>query len=121
MVEIVTGILLLLGAGFAFLAGVGLVRMKDVYIRMHAATKAGTLGPGLILIAVAVYFGDADIVLRAVLAFVFLLITAPVAAHMIARAAYRTGVPLWEKSVVDEWRVGAQESPEPVATDPERR
>jgi multicomponent Na+:H+ antiporter subunit G len=100
---IVTAVLLVAGATFSALAGIGMVRMPDLYIRMHAATKAGTLGPILVLLAVAVHFADAGIGLRVAAAAGFLVLTAPVAAHIIGRAAHRTGVPLWERSVVDEW------------------
>ena len=95
MTEIVTAVLVIMGALFAFFAALGVLRLPDVLIRMHASTKAGTLGCGLILAAVAVHFGETGIVARAAAAIVFLLLTAPVGAHMIGRAAYRTGVPLW--------------------------
>ena len=102
MTEILTAVLVLAGSFFALAAALGVLRLPDVLIRMHASTKAGTLGCGLILLAVAVYFGDTGIVARTVAAIVFLMLTAPVAAHMIGRAAYRTGVPLWKGMVVDE-------------------
>ena len=102
MTEIVTAGLVLAGGIFALAAAVGVLRLPDVLIRMHASTKAGTLGCGLILVAVAVHFAETGIVARAVAAIVFLLLTAPVAAHMIGRAAYRTGVPLWRETVIDE-------------------
>ncbi len=95
-------LLLIAGGVFAFAAGLGLVRMPDVYVRMHASTKAGTLGTGLILVGVAVYFGDMGVAARAAAVAVFLMLTAPVGAHLIGRAAYRAGVPLWKDSVVDE-------------------
>ena len=101
--DIVTAVLLVAGALFAAIAALGLVRLPDVYLRMHAATKAGTLGAGLVLAAVATHFAEWSVALRAVAAIAFLVITAPVAAHMIGRAAYRTGVALWSGSVVDEW------------------
>ena len=85
-----------------------MLRLPDVLIRMHASTKAGTLGCGLILVAAAVHFGETGIVARAVAAIVFLMLTAPVAAHMIGRAAYRTGVPLWKGTVIDE--LGGQDA-----------
>ena len=111
---------LLVGGGlFAAIAGLGLLRMPDVYIRMHAATKAGTLGAGLILAAVAVHFAEAGITVRALAAIAFLMITAPVAAHLIGRAAYRTGVPLWEGSVIDEW--ARKPAPETANAQPDRR
>lgn len=102
MIDLLTALLLLSGGFFCAAAALGVLRMPDLMIRMHASTKAGTLGAGLILLAVAVHFGDVSVASRALAAIAFLLITAPVAAHMIGRAAYRTGVPLWEHSVVDE-------------------
>ena len=102
MTEIVTALLVLAGGFFALAAALGVLRLPDILIRMHASTKAGTLGCGLILVALAVHFGETDIVARAVAAIVFLLLTAPIAAHMIGRAAYRTGVPLWTGTVIDE-------------------
>jgi len=108
MVEILMAVMVLLGGFFCLAAGIGVLRLPDVLIRMHASTKAGTLGAGLILGAVAVFFGDAATVTRAVAGIWFLLLTAPVAAHMIGRAAFKVGVPLWktdiEKSVLDKLR-----------------
>lgn len=106
MMTILVATLLLLGSLFVLAAGLGIFRMPDVLIRMHASTKAGTLGAGLILGAVAVHFGDLTTVSIAGLTILFLLVTAPVAAHMIGRAAYRTGVPLWERMVLDEGPCG---------------
>ena len=102
MIDLLTAALVIAGGLFALAAALGVLRLPDVFIRMHASTKAGTLGCGLILVAVAVHFGEAGIVARALAAIVFLLLTAPVAAHMIGRAAYRTGVPLWKGTVIDE-------------------
>lgn len=104
MSEIITAVCLVGGGLFAFVAGLGLARMPDVFIRMHAATKAGTLGVGLIMAAVAVNFADLGMTIRAFAGIAFLIITAPVAAHLIGRAAYREGVPLWRETAVDEWR-----------------
>ncbi len=98
--------LILLGGFFCFVAGLGVLRLPDVLIRMHASTKAGTLGAGLILAAVAVFFADTATITRAVATIVFLLITAPVAAHMIGRAAFRSGVPLWRTKIEE----GAEET-----------
>lgn len=110
MSDFITGFLLLAGALFVLVAALGLVRMPDVYIRMHAATKAGTLGAMLILAAAAVHGADLGITARAVAAIAFLLTTAPVAAHLIGRAAYLGGVPLWSGSVIDEWSASPQQT-----------
>ena len=83
---------LVAGGLFLFVAGLGIFRMPDVMTRMHAATKAGTLGAGLIFVAVAVYFRDTASVSLAVLTVVFLLVTIPVGAHEIGRASCRERV-----------------------------
>jgi len=85
------GVLLILGALFCLLAAVGVVRLPDLYTRMHAASKAGAVGGGLILLAVAVVSMDAAVFLRAIIGVLFLLLTTPVAAHLLARASYLTG------------------------------
>jgi len=102
MSEILIGILILAGSFFAIVAAIGVLRLPDVLIRMHASTKAGTLGCGLILLAVAIHWsGDTGVIIKALAAIIFLLLTAPVGAHMIGRAAYRTGVPLSDRMKID--------------------
>jgi multicomponent Na+:H+ antiporter subunit G len=96
--------LMLLGSAFVLLAAVGILRLPDVFTRMHAATKPATLGIGLIIVAVAVHFGEVGIATRALLVGAFFVLTVPVGAHMIGRAAYLTGTSLWEGTVIDEWR-----------------
>ncbi len=100
----ITAALLVAGGFSLFVAALGVLRLPDVLIRMHALTKAGALGAGLIFVATAVHFGDAVSVSVSLLTIVFLLVTAPVGAHAIGRAAYRLGVPLWEKTHLDEWQ-----------------
>ncbi len=95
MSTIIASVLILLGSFMTAAAGIGVFRMPDVFIRMHAATKVGTLGSGLILAGVSVYFGDPGTVLRCVLIVFFLLLTAPIGAHMVGRAALNLGLPVW--------------------------
>lgn len=102
MNEIIIVILSTLGSIFVFLAAVGIVRMPDFFLRISVTTKAGTLGVGLILISNAFYFQDPAITARAIAIVVFLVLTAPVSAHMIGRAGYITGMKLWDKSVADD-------------------
>jgi len=104
MNDAVAAVLLFIGASFLLLAGVGLLRMPDVFSRMQAATKASTLGVACIMVAVAVHFNDLGITMRALAASVFFLLTAPVTAHLVGRASYFLGVPLWEGTVLDELR-----------------
>jgi multicomponent Na+:H+ antiporter subunit G len=94
--------LLVFGASFSFLAGIGILRLPDVFTRMQASTKASTLGLGCMLLALSIHFVDLSVTTRAVLVILFVFITAPVAAHMIGRVAYLMGDPLWEGNLVDE-------------------
>lgn len=100
--QYLAAILVLVGAGFSLLAAVGLLRLPDLYTRLHAASKAGVLGAGLILLAVAVVSFDAPIVLRALLGVIFLLLATPVSAHLLARAAYRSGESPDSSTTIDD-------------------
>jgi multicomponent Na+:H+ antiporter subunit G len=102
LVLIVTGLLLVVGGLFAVVATVGLVRFPDLYTRIHAASKAGTLGSGMMLVALALASGHFDVATRAIAGVAFLLLTAPVAAHLLARAAYVVGFKPWEETRIDE-------------------
>jgi len=102
--DFVVTVLLFLGAGLLLLAGVGVLRMPDLFTRMQTATKASTLGVVLMLAAVAVHFGEVPVTARAVAIIAFFFLTAPVTAHVIARAAYFVGTPLWDRTVIDELR-----------------
>jgi multicomponent Na+:H+ antiporter subunit G len=104
MAESISPILLLLGALFMLLAAIGMVRMPDVLTRMHSSTKSATLGVGLIMLGVALAFSDFAIGVRALAIVIFMFTTTPVSAHMIARASYLSGVPLWEETLSDELR-----------------
>ncbi|APO73992.1 Na+/H+ antiporter subunit G [Rhizobium etli 8C-3] len=97
-----TALTMLGGAFFALSAAIGVVRLPDVYSRMHAASKAGSVGSGLLLLAAGLYSGELAIFARAAAGVVFLLLTAPVAAHLLAKAAHDTGHKLWELSVGDD-------------------
>ncbi len=98
----IAGGLMVLGALFSLLAAVGLLRLPDLYLRMHAASKAGTMGAGLLLASVACVAFDVSVVLRALAGFVFLLLTAPVGAHLLAKAAYFAGYSPSDITVEDE-------------------
>lgn len=91
MIDVIAGALLILGAAFALVAAIGVVRFPDVLTRMHAATKPQTLGLLLILAGLALRIDSlTDLTLVLVMA-LFQLLTAPVSAHMVGRAAFRTG------------------------------
>ena len=102
MIHLLVAALVVTGTTFILLAAIGVVRMPDVYTRMQVSTKGASLGAGCLLLAVPVFFGDVAIGVRALLIIAFIFLTTPISAHMLARAAYMVGVPLWEGSVVDE-------------------
>lgn len=103
MSSIVAGGLMIGGTLFMFVAAIGLLRLPDLYTRMHAVTKAGTLGIGLVLLSAAVSFADVSVGTRTFVALLFVLCTAPVSAHMIGRAGYLGGVSLWSGTAFDDW------------------
>ena len=102
--EFIVGFFILLGALLSLIAAIGVVRLPDVYTRNHAASKSTTLGIICILLGLFLYFllFDHHANARVLLGSIFVLITAPVAGHLISRAAYNTGIPLWENSVQDD-------------------
>ncbi len=102
MTDVFIFILSTAGALFVFLAAVGLVRMPDLYLRISVTTKAATLGIGLILVAAALYFNEVAVTTRVLAIILFILLTAPIGAHLLGRASYFVGVRMWKKSVIDE-------------------
>jgi len=104
MAEVLSTIFLLVGAGFTLVAAIGVGRMPDLFTRLHCSTKSATLGVGCMALGAAIYFGETQVWARALAIVGFLFATAPVAAHMIGRAAYFAGVALWEGTLQDELR-----------------
>ena len=114
------GSALVLGAFLMFLTGLGLLRMPDIFTRMHAATKSASLGVALLLLAAATVFQEAMVVTKALVTITFIFLTAPVAASLLARAAYARKTPLWEHSVMDEGRDDIAARPNPLFDQVER-
>lgn len=94
MADLAVAALFVIGAVFILLAAAGLLRMPDVFLRMSCSTKAATLGIVATVLAAGLHFGDLGVAVRAGAGALFLLVTVPVAAQMIGRAAYLLGVPL---------------------------
>ena len=96
-------LLILLGAIVSVISAFGLIRLPDVYTRSHAATKSATLSVLACLIGAFIYFwsNDGFVSIRLVLGIIFVFLTAPVAGHLVCRAAYRSRVPLAEGSGED--------------------
>lgn len=95
---------MIVGTFFILVGGIAIVRLPDVFLRMSATTKVATLGVGFTLLATAIYFNNLGVTSRAIATIIFVMLTAPVSAHMIGRAAYFDGVPLWKGTVLDELR-----------------
>ena len=97
-------ILIVVGGAFDLLGCIGLVRLPDVYNRLQAATKCVTLGTIAILLGAALVSGSPSTAAKAIICAAFVMLTSPVGAHALARAAHRTGVELCEETVVDRYK-----------------
>ncbi len=111
-----------MGTLFIVVAGVGMVRFPDAFMRLHASTKAGTLGVSLSVSGMVCFYPTISISTRATALVVFLLLTAPVAAHMIGRASYyggeKLGVYFWEGTAVDQMQSREPTVEEPASVGP---
>ena len=96
------GLLVVAGSLFTLTAAIGLLRLPDLYTRMHAASKAGTIGSCAMLLALALHGGDFAITTRALAGILFFLLTAPISAHLLAKAAHSAGYAMWKGSVRDD-------------------
>jgi len=104
MNEIIGIVFISIGLLFDLLGCLGLVRLPDVYNRLQAATKCVTLGTCSILLGTFLIAGFTAQGMKSLLCIVFIVLTAPVAAHAIARGAHRAGVKLWDRSVIDKYK-----------------
>jgi len=103
MTDTIGLILIIIGVLFDLFGCIGLVRLPDIYNRLQAATKCVTLGTCMILIGLFVIRGISSAGILSLLCAVFVLLTSPVAAHALARAAHRYGIKLWDGSIVDKY------------------
>lgn len=104
---------MLVGALFMAIAALGVARLPDLFTRMQAATKTGAAGGGCILLGTAFFFSQIEVAAVALLVVAFLLLTAPVAAHLVARTAYLSGVPVHPLTKPDELREHLESQPRP--------
>ncbi len=100
--EIISSVFILAGVAFMLIASIGLLRFPDFYIRMSAITKGATLGVGLILCGMGIYFNQPSMLLKVIAIISFTFITAPVAAHVIGRTAVQNRIPFWHKTNTTE-------------------
>jgi multicomponent Na+:H+ antiporter subunit G len=102
MINIFICILSTIGALAILFASIGILRMPDFYLRLSVTVKAATMGVGLFLICAAIVFPDVEVAAKSTAIIFFLLLTAPVAAHMIGRTAYRSGISIWKDTWIDD-------------------
>lgn len=102
--DIIVVVLMAAGVFFHIVASLGILRMPDLYMRISGMSMAGTLGTSCFMIAAAVHFADFAITCRAIVIILFIFITSPISGHILGRAAYLSGLPLWPKSVIDQWK-----------------
>ncbi|HEY8387414.1 MAG TPA: monovalent cation/H(+) antiporter subunit G [Parasegetibacter sp.] len=102
MTNVIICILATIGALATLFASIGILRMPDFYLRLSVTVKASTLGIGLLLVCASIYFSEVYVTTKAIAIIFFLVLTAPVGAHMIARTAYRSGIVRWKDTYVDE-------------------
>jgi multicomponent Na+:H+ antiporter subunit G len=96
-------VFIVIGIAFDFFGALGLIRFPDVYNRLHSSIKCVTLGTSSILFGLFLFKGFSATGIKALLCIIFLLLTAPVSAHALARGAHKSGVKLWEKSACDKY------------------
>ncbi len=111
MIDIISAFLMIAGCLAMLTSAIGIVRMPDLFTRMHAASKVGTVGVSCVVLAAATHFAELTVVAPVLLTIVFFFATAPVAAHMVGRAAYGTGVRMWEGTVIEEWKQRPENPP----------
>ena len=102
MIKLIASIFVLIGALFTLGASIGLIRLPDLYTRMHAATKAGTLGIAFILVGTAIDFHTLPVFAQSMVLIGFIFASAPIAAHLLARSAYKNNEPMRNTSQTDE-------------------
>lgn len=100
IVEIVVSLCLLVGASFALIGSIGLIRLPDFYMRLHGPTKASTLGVGGMVMGSLIFFSSRGegLSLHEILIAMFLFITAPISAHIVAKAALHLQLPAVERT-----------------------
>jgi multicomponent Na+:H+ antiporter subunit G len=88
---------------FVFIGMLGLLRLPDVYNRLHATTKIAILGAFGVMLGIIMKVGFNSMGIKAITVGLFMLLTSPMAAHMMSRAAHRHGVGLCKESIIDEY------------------
>ncbi len=103
MIEIIASVFILSGVSFMLIASIGIIRFPDFYIRMSVVTKASTIGLGLLLTGVGIYFNTLEIIIKVLAIATFIVLSSPVSSHVIAKAASLIRVPFWKQTNLDDY------------------
>lgn len=103
IVEWIAAVLLLLGAVLMLIASVGVIRLPDIYLRMHAATKAPSLGVFLMVLGIIIYFLDFWLSVKGLLIILFIFMTTPIGAHMLSRVSHMLNIRQSDEMKTDEF------------------
>ena len=103
-IEILCSVMILTGVLFMLISSIGIIRLPDFYIRNSASTKAVVLGLALILFGVGIYYNNIMIFLEVIAILFFISLIMPLAAHIIARAAYKNKVPFWKNTILKDMK-----------------
>ena len=112
MIDTLGLIFISIGLAYDVIGCLGLIRLPDVYNRLQAGIKCVTIGTSNILLGVLLMEGFNSIGMKILVCAVFLIFTAPVAAHALMRGAHRSGVKLWPESIVDQYESDNEETKE---------
>lgn len=112
MMEWIVSFLLISGSLFMLVAAIGVIRLPDVYMRMHAITKAASLGAILMLTAVFLWYPLWIVAVESLMVVLFIILTAPIGSHMIARVAHSMKVPMADNYLLDEYEDYKNKFPE---------
>ncbi|MEM7576989.1 MAG: monovalent cation/H(+) antiporter subunit G [Planctomycetota bacterium] len=102
LTDTIAALCLVFGLFFMFVGVIGVVRLPDTYLRLHAATKSTTLGLIGLLLAVAFHIGTGNVIAKVIATLVFALIAMPIGSHLLAKAAMRSGPRFWGQTIADE-------------------
>jgi len=101
--DIVVSAFMISGVLFMLIASIGIIKLPDFYIRTSVVTKASTIGLGLMMIGVGLYFNTPTAMFKVIAILVFILVTSPIAAHVIAKAASQIRVAFWKKTELSDY------------------
>ncbi|MFW5879708.1 MAG: monovalent cation/H(+) antiporter subunit G [bacterium] len=102
IIDIIVVIFLLLGSIFMLIASIGIIRLPDLYMRIHASTKTTTLGILLLLTGACIMFVDFWVIVKALVIIIYIFLTTPISSHMISSAAHQMDIPKWVNTIRDD-------------------